>query len=904
MPYDLFVSYSRKDNQQGRVTELVERIQLDYREFANEELQCFFDVSEIKAMDDWRHRILGGLRESNLLLLVLSPAYLASPYCEWEIVEFLKYENSRAVQGQGVAQIYFVNIAGLDEPGFDARSAAWVARVRRRNYVDLRPWYDEGAAALRQADVRTRFEELNGSLAGRLTRLRRIAQAPGNLPAHNPRFVGRETEMERLHTTTGFGQFGVLTAVQGVGGMGKTALAIQYAYAYADFYPGGRWMIGCAGRPSLAPALRTLDSALDIQFTDDEKIDDTRAATRVLAVLQQRAESGAAARAGEKNPPAPRALLILDNIDDPTLLQPPHIDLLSGRTWLHVIATTRLDPERIGPDGARYRHLPVDELPEDDALRLIESWQPQGRFPDEAERDAAREIVRLLSGFTLAVEVVAVHLGERSGRRATGLLQRLKREGVDDIGLQTTTGVIHVEKLLSRTLAPTLETLNAEETRALTAAALLPPDSVPLPWLRSVVAEAHSEIGRDAEPGYDDPWLTVVNHLVGLRLLQVVGWADDGRTPRICRMHRLIQSAARARKANQSIFPSRGVIYNFIRTVTGGRAGSVLAGIETSLMKLAKVRTHFLKEGWVDRTNRWEIYSLSAFAAHLLDTNVREAAWLADQAATLLSNLGDYRGAEPLCQRALETRKRVMGPAHPTTLASMNNLAGLLANNGDYLGAVSLARRALEASEHVLGPKHLNTLCCVNSLAHSLELNGDYSNAEPLYRRALEGIEGVLGPDHRTTLVSVNNLALILWRNGDLVSAEPLHRRVLETRERLLGLEHPDTLVSVNNLALVLQSKGDYVSAELLFRRVLAGLERVLNPDHPFTLGSMNNLAGLLARKGDCGGAEQLYLRALEGSERELGSRHPHTLELVRHLTVLRAPKNEGEEPRRDRGGS
>jgi hypothetical protein len=79
------------------VSELIAGIKDDYRQFAGQDLPCFFDLSEIHAMDDWRHRILGGLRESNLLLLVLSPGYLASPYCEWEIVEFLKYENSRAV---------------------------------------------------------------------------------------------------------------------------------------------------------------------------------------------------------------------------------------------------------------------------------------------------------------------------------------------------------------------------------------------------------------------------------------------------------------------------------------------------------------------------------------------------------------------------------------------------------------------------------------------------------------------------------------------------------------------------------------------------------------------------------------------------------------------------------------
>ena len=80
MPYDLFISYSRRDDKQGQVRALKEQIETDYRSFAKEDLRCFFDIEEIASMDDWRHRILAGLRDSNLLLLVLSPAYLDSPY--------------------------------------------------------------------------------------------------------------------------------------------------------------------------------------------------------------------------------------------------------------------------------------------------------------------------------------------------------------------------------------------------------------------------------------------------------------------------------------------------------------------------------------------------------------------------------------------------------------------------------------------------------------------------------------------------------------------------------------------------------------------------------------------------------------------------------------------------------
>ena len=104
-PY-VFISYSRRDNAQGRITQLVERIKTDFAPFAKRELVPFFDHQEIHGMADWRQRILQGLRESRLLLACLSQAYLQSEYCEWEFVEYLKYEIGHLHGFNGVAPIY------------------------------------------------------------------------------------------------------------------------------------------------------------------------------------------------------------------------------------------------------------------------------------------------------------------------------------------------------------------------------------------------------------------------------------------------------------------------------------------------------------------------------------------------------------------------------------------------------------------------------------------------------------------------------------------------------------------------------------------------------------------------------------------------------------------------------
>lgn len=261
---------------------------------------------------------------------------------------------------------------------------------------------------------------------------------------------------------------------------------------------------------------------------------------------------------------------------------------------------------------------------------------------------------------------------------------------------------------------------------------------------------------------------------------------------------------------------------------------------------------------------------------------------LLNAVASFHLDAGRFAAAEPLFRRALDVRERTLGPEHPDTLSSLNNLAYVLDSIADYAGAEPLYRRALEAEERLRGPDHPSTLCVLNNLAFLLANQGKNSGAEALYRRALAASEGVLGPDAPGTLFTVNNLASLLLAKEDLDGAEQLYRRALDTCTRVLGPEHPRTIGCINNLTTVLSRKGDDAGAEPALRRALEASERTLGPDHPDTLFSVNNLAILLVRKGDLAGAESLARRALEGRERALGAEHPDTLfSLVNVAEVL-----------------
>ena len=508
MSYDLFISYSRRDNADGRITQLVKRIKANFEAFGGRperSLQVFFDENPedgIKGMEDWRHKILQGLRKSRLLLACLSPSYLQSEYCEWEFNEYLKYEICRAYFGDGVAPIYFVQVPGWEDKNFDQQCAAWVAELRRRQHFDLRSWFRDGEKSLRDATVQNRMRQLNDQLKERITRGEQAELSLGNVDAHNRHFIGRTSELRRLRETVGLGKLGMFSIVHGLGGVGKTALAIEYAHAFAHEYGGGRWQVRCEKEVNLHAAITTLASPLGIDFTDAEKTDPERQFERILRELKKLVDD---------NEPH-QCLIILDNVDKPEFLEPAQTKRILSAQWLHIIATSRLGESDLHGTSKDRSFLPVDELPEADAVKLIESHQPGNIFPTDAERKAALEIVRLLGGFTLAVETAAAYLGQFAHDvNCIGFLARLKKEGIeglDNSSQETSEGVRHGEKRLLVTLAPTLERLTECEKLALSYAALLPPDHIALPWIRALIAEKFPKFATDVEPGHPDPWLS------------------------------------------------------------------------------------------------------------------------------------------------------------------------------------------------------------------------------------------------------------------------------------------------------------------------------------------------------------------------------------------------------------
>ncbi|KAI1668000.1 Tetratricopeptide repeat [Pyrenophora tritici-repentis] len=269
-----------------------------------------------------------------------------------------------------------------------------------------------------------------------------------------------------------------------------------------------------------------------------------------------------------------------------------------------------------------------------------------------------------------------------------------------------------------------------------------------------------------------------------------------------------------------------------------------------------------------------------------------------DHTSTLkmVNNLGNLYAAqgklgeaEQMYDRALRGKEEAFGLNHTSTLQTVNNLGSLYAAQGKLGEAKQMYKRALRGKEEALGLNHTSTLQTVNNLGSLYAAQGKLGEAEQMYERALRGYEEALGVDHTSTLQTVNNLGSLYAAQGKLGEAEQMYDRALRGYEEALGVDHTSTLQTVNNLGNLYAAQGKLGEAKQMYERALRGYEETLGLNHTSTLDTMGSLGNLYIDQGKLGEAEQMYERALRGKEEALGLNHTSTLQTVNNLGSLYA---------------
>ena len=663
-----------------------------------------------------------------------------------------------------------------------------------------------------------------------------------NVPyRRNPFFTGRDHVLTQLRLILEQEKTAALSqvhAITGLGGIGKTQLAIEYAYRYGHEYQAVFW-VRADSREALVSDLVELARLLRLPESDAEN------QKRIIEAVQRWFEALSC------------WLLILDNVEDLRIIG----DFLPLRGKGHTLLTTRMQFT-----GTIARGIDLDVMDTDDGtlflLRRAKLIAPNAPADPVADYYIqARELTRLLGGLPLALDQAGAYI-EETGCSVGGYLEIYRSEGIALLQKRGMFANGHPKSVVSTLFLSfeKLQHINPLAALLLQFLAFLHPDAIP----EEIISGGASELGPAFQP--------IVTHPLKLnalfRSLYRFSLIRRNTAEQALTVHRLVQAVL------------TGVLDD---DTARQRAGRTVCMVNRAFPEV-QVAT------W----SRCERYLVQALLCADLIAKYRlkfpEAARLLDLTGRYLYERGRIVEADPLLHRALAMRENVSGPEHFDTTISLNNLALLYHAQGKYEQAEPLYARALQVRTMLHGADHPDTAIILHNLAALYHAQGKYEQAEATYQQALQIREQTLGPEHPDTAISLDSLAVLYADQGKFGQAELLGQRVLAIKEQILEPDHPDIAISLSNLAGFYHVAGKYARAEPLYQRARAIFEKVLGSLHLHTATSLDNLAGLYADQGNYIEAEMLSQQALKIKEKTLGPEHPEVyLSLITLASVYQA---------------
>ena len=629
-----------------------------------------------------------------------------------------------------------------------------------------------------------------------------------NVPARNTGFTGRDGLLVAVRERLAAGDRAVVQALQGMGGVGKTQLAIEYAHRFASAYD-LVWWVEAEQAELIGDQFAALGAELGCT--------NPGAGPEVV----RRAVLGALREQG-------RWLLVFDNAEQPE-------DVLG---WLpggggHVLITSR-----------EQRWAEVAVPVEVDVLARAESVAMlRGRVAGLSAEDADR-LADQLGDLPLAVAQAAGYL-PGSGLSADTYLGLLRTRAAQLLDLGTP---VSYPRSLAAATQLSFDQLAVQDPAAAQLAsvcAFLAPEPIPHELFTTAAAQLPEQLAARAA----DPlgWPQVLARLATRSLARI---DQHG-----LQLHRLTQAILRDRLPPGQAAATRAIAEAILAAYYPGNPEDPAAwpGWARLMPHLLAADPATASPGLRDRVNRGVWYLLMRGDTHLgcvlaerlyqqwrhqLGADDPATLWAANSVAVALQQMGRYAAARELYEDVLVRRRRVLGEDHSDTLGVASNLAVDLRARGDVEAARELDEDILARRRRVLGEDHPNTLASASNLANDLRLLGDVEAARELDEDTLAHFRRVLGDDHPNTLTSASNLANDLRALGDVQAARELDEDILARRRRVLGDDHPDTLASASNLAADLRALGDVEAARELDEDILARRRRVLGDDHPDTLSS------------------------------------------------------------------
>jgi tetratricopeptide (TPR) repeat protein len=722
-------------------------------------------------------------------------------------------------------------------------------------------------------------------------------------------FVGRQQELTTLHEKLQQPGTVAISAIAGMGGIGKTELATQYALQYEQDYPGGICWLN-AKKSNLAADI------LEIVQLNMHEVPQ-KLGEKPLNLQEQVAWCWQNWQPAEK-----LVLVVLDDVTDENWETCQ--SLLPTTNRFRVLLTTRLR------NLDNVQELPLNVLPPDKALELLRELEGEQRLD-------AEKLCQWLGYLPLGLQLVRRYLDEDPDLSLAEMLQRLKAQRLEDEAINPSTRGLKAVFELS------WQQLNPITQRVAAYLSLFAPDVISWKFVESAtdllncpesdIKEAKKQLYKrylierlqekqacykihplireflkaklaalentdDFRRNFAAVFIKVAEEIPDRPTLDYIKSVQDA-IPHLTEVAQNLTDAVSDEDLiwvfsglgrfyeGQGLYAIAEPWYNQCVEVVKTRLGEEHPSVASSLNNLALL---YESQGRYSEAEPLFIQALALFK-RLLGEEHPSVAMSLNNLALLYESQGRYSEAEPLFIQALALFKRLLGEEHPSVATSLNNLALLYESQGRYSEAEPLYIQALALYKRLLGEEHPHVATSLSSLALLYESQGRYSEAEPLYIQALALFKRLLGEEHPSVAMSLNNLAALYKSQGRYSEAESLYIQALALYKRLLGEEHPSVATSLNNLAGLYNSQGRYSEAEPLFIQALALYKRLLGEEHPNVAMSLNNLAALYKSQGRYSEAEPLYIQALALYKRLLGEEHPHVATSLNNLALLYNPQ-------------
>ncbi|HEX3489299.1 MAG TPA: FxSxx-COOH system tetratricopeptide repeat protein [Streptosporangiaceae bacterium] len=754
---------------------------------------------------NWIARMHDGTRNAARRIAVLSPDYLDSQYggAEWQAAWGANPDGSdrklltvrvRECERPGLlAAVVGTDLFGIDEAK---------ARARLRSFI---------AGALKGRIVPEAEPQFPGRAITREPRFPGALPQHWKMPARNPNFTGRTRELADLRRRMTSGSPVTVQTVHGMGGVGKTQLAVEYAHAHAADYD-LVWLIAAEEPAAIPDQFEALGKRLRLEPGGGPEA----LRERVHDALRE----------------VPGWLLVFDNADAVAEISPwlPP-DLLAAGIRGHVLITTR----RGGFAGlGQVMDLDVIDLPE--AVQLLRTRvRDLGRIVGE-------EIAERLGRLPLALEQAAAYL-DQSKLPPEEYAELLRSRAADLFGRGTVTSHSETIATLWDISLERISDLNQAAIQLLQLCAYLAPEPIPLELFTRQLDRLPEPLASAAADrlAFTDTIAVLVDYSLARRSS---GGLD---------LHRLVQDAVRdglssaeaaeTRDRTEAILahghpgdPSNPAIWPRWAPLMPHLLAADLAGTDNPELRFAACDAcwYLLARGYA--------HSAHVSASRLyerwrdrLGADDPDTLMMAHYLAWALEGLGDYPAAVERGQDTLDRRRRVLGWDDRSTLRTAINLVAALGQLGRMRDARDLAEDTLDRMRRTLGEDHRSTLAVAGNLVEAMRKLGETAAALELGQDTLRRSRRVLSEDHPITLTAAGNVAAILRDAGDPQAGRELGRDTLSRMRCELGEDHPSTLEIAIELAVTLHALGSRRTARELAEDALDRMRRVLGEDHPGT---------------------------------------------------------------------